>query len=447
MRMDNCPFDLLALFCDWLWEPRDLASVSSTSRSLCRAATPRLYSSLRFGAKQAAKWRHEASFIHTINRRCDLGEYVRSIDIVMVPLGPSGPDQTFYSMCTRAIEICHNLHSFSSVPLQTNQCATYMVEKLLSLRGPSLSSLRLPSGVVGTLEVLGTCTSLSELHLERPSHVLLSALPTWIDALTSTLRSFSLSDSNVSKELLDDVLSRAPGIITLSIKHCSSIGLTDLLILVSKNLPELESLSVALMNGYMPVGDFDATLTNLRSFSIEIGTTGLTSNGSDKRSMDTQPWTSALRCIKNSPLQSLTLKKSSAPAVLPSEPVPLSILWEDKQPPPLKRLVVWGSNLTLDAVQKICMVFEHLEVLGVHFSGLSTARACNVLNKARNLHTILDNRSRGIRPDIVRALLISTKLRRIYLDREHWEIYSSVQKTNTGELTIVREIRFSVSQR
>ena len=137
--------------------------------------------------------------------------------------------------------------------------------KVLALRRSSLSSLRMHACLnAGTLELLKALEHLSELHLEHPNYIVLSILPDWAGKLGSVLRSFSLSvgaikscdvpflilvpqDSNISVELLDIILSGATRIRKLAIKHCSRIKLPDLLSLVSKNLPELESLSVSLM--------------------------------------------------------------------------------------------------------------------------------------------------------------------------------------------------------
>ncbi len=147
-----------------------------------------------------------------------------------------------------------------------------------------------------------------------------------------------------------------------------------------------------------------------------------------------------LRCIRNSPLQSLTLKNVNSSSIRTPHSVPLEILWENKQPPPLRRLILWGYRLKIGAIREVCRKFTQLEVLGVHLSGLSPVGiqfhlfrgwsadrsfqtlACLVFNEAMNLHTILDNQSSAIRRDAVRVLLANTKLRRVYLDHQRWEV-------------------------
>ncbi|KAF8315127.1 hypothetical protein DL93DRAFT_923189 [Clavulina sp. PMI_390] len=114
MRIDNCPYDILALICDRIHYPHDRASVALTSSSLYAAVLPQLYSAIHFGRSQAVAYKRQVNAIlspfEVILSRKELARYVKTIDVSYTP--PSNVrklDDVFFEELHQVLGICHNL--------------------------------------------------------------------------------------------------------------------------------------------------------------------------------------------------------------------------------------------------------------------------------------------------------------------------------------------------
>lgn len=238
---DNLNLDLLIEICSSL-SPTDLTSACLVSKSFHAGAVRQLYYAIHFRVYNLKKWPDITSPFSTILARPELARYVQSCEITAIPPFKHRLHYKFLETCVESLSICHNIHTLIFMTQHPVLMEIVRIRKhlhKLQFQFENISSL--------DADTFSQITGLQTLILHRAPVSICQRLPSWIDNVSTTLRTLVINNTRyLNEDLLIDIAKRVSSQLrAFHINNCSLIPFGYIL-RAAVHLPLLESLGFSI---------------------------------------------------------------------------------------------------------------------------------------------------------------------------------------------------------